>query len=153
MKRTNIAGEVEALLAPVAAEMGYRLWDVVYHKVGADWVLTVTIDSDSGIGIDDCERFHRRIDSLLDEADPIENAYQLEVSSPGIERDIRTDAHIAACMGQEIEARLFAPIDGKRSCTGVLSGYADGVLTLLSDGVPVAIPRAKISRMNTTYHE
>lgn len=153
MKKTNIAGEVEELLRPTVEELGYRIWDVVYRKVGADPTLTVTIDSDEGITIEDCEKVHRAIDPLLDEADPIENAYQLEVSSPGIERDIRTEAHIAACMGEEIEARLFAPLDGKRSFVGVLSGYADGVLTLTVNGDEVRLPRTAISRMNTTYRE
>ena len=153
MKKTNIAGEVEALLTPVIEEMGYRVWDVVFRKVGADPTLTVTIDSDAGINIDDCEKVHRCIDPLLDEADPIDVAYILEVSSPGIERDIRTDAHILACMGEEIEAKLFAPIDGRRSYVGVIAAYEDAVLTLKTPEGDVARPRTAISRMNTTYHD
>ncbi len=153
LKKTNTAATVEALLTPVIEGLGYRLWDVEFRKVGADPTLTVTIDSDEGITIDDCERVHRTIDPLLDEADPIEVAYILEVSSPGIERDIRTDRHIAACMGEEIECRLFAPLDGKRAYVGILSAYENGTLTLETPTGDVQIPRAAISRMNTTYHE
>lgn len=153
MKKTNIAGTVEELLRPLIEEMGYRIWDVEFRKVGADPTLTVTIDSDEGINIDDCEKVHRAIDPLLDEADPIDVPYILEVSSPGIERDIRTDAHIAACMGEEIEAKLFAPLDGRRSYVGILAAYENGTLTLSTPEGDVAIPRAAVSRMNTTYHE
>jgi ribosome maturation factor RimP len=153
LKKTNVAGEVEALLRPVVEGLGYALWDVVYRKVGADWTLTITIDSEEGISIDDCERVHRTIDPILDEADPIEDSYQLEVSSPGIEREIRTDVHIAACMGEEIDVRLFAPHEGKRAYTGILAGHADGSLTLQTAEGEVVLPRAAISHMNTTYHE
>ncbi len=153
MKKTNVASEVEELLRPVVEGLGYSLWDVVYRKVGADWTLTITIDHEDGISIDDCEKVHRTIDPLLDEADPIEDSYQLEVSSPGIEREIRTDAHIAACMGEEIDARLFAPHEGKRAYTGVLAGYEGNVLTLQTAEGEVSLPRSAISHMNTTYQE
>ena len=153
MKKTNVASEVEALLRPVIEGLGYGLWDVVYRKVGADWTLTVTIDHEDGISMEDCEKVHRTIDPILDEADPIEDSYQLEVSSPGIERDIRTDAHIEACMGMEIDVRLFAPHEGKRAYTGVLAGYEDGALLLQTAEGALSLPRAAISHMNTTYQE
>ena len=153
MKKTNVASEVEELLRPVVEGLGYSLWDVVYRKVGADWTLTITIDHEDGISIDDCEKVHRTIDPLLDEADPIEDSYQLEVSSPGIEREIRTDAHIAACMGEEIEAKLFAPQNGSRVFVGTIVGYENEVLRLATEAGEVSIPRAAISAMNTTYHE
>ncbi len=154
LKKTNIATEVENLLRPIIEdELGYALWDVVYRKVGADPTLTITIDSEAGIGIDDCERVHRRIDPVLDEADPIEDSYQLEVSSPGIERDIRTDAHILACLGEEIDVRLFAPHEGRRAFTGILEAYEGGAVTLRTELGDITLPRAAISRMNTTYHE
>lgn len=153
MKKPNIATEVQALLSPVIEGLGYAVWDVQFRKVGADFTLTVTIDSEDGISIDDCEKVHRAIDPLLDEADPIEVAYVLEVSSPGIEREIRTDAHIEACMGEEIDVRLFAPQDGKRAFVGRIAAYEDGKLTLSTAEGDVIIPRAAISAMNTTYHE
>jgi ribosome maturation factor RimP len=153
LKKTNVASEVEALLRPVVEGLGYDLWDVVYRKVGADWTLTITIDSENGISIDDCEKVHRTIDPILDEAGPIEDSYQLEVSSPGIEREIRTDAHIAACMGEEIDARLFAPHEGKRAYTGILANYEGNIVTLQTAEGTVSLPRAAISHMNTTYQE
>ncbi len=153
MKKPNIATAVEELLTPVIEGLGYAVWDVQFRKVGADFTLAVTIDSEEGISIDDCERVHRTIDPLLDEADPIDVAYILEVSSPGIEREIRTDAHIAACMGEEIEAKLFAPQNGSRVFVGRIVGYENDTLRLSTETGEVSIPRAAISAMNTTYHE
>lgn len=82
-ERKSVALHVRELVAPTADELGLKLWDVEYVKEGADYVLRITIDSDEGITIDDCERFHRAIDPVIDEDDPIENSYKLEVSSPG----------------------------------------------------------------------
>ena len=153
MKKPNIATAVEELLCPVIEGLGYAVWDVQFRKVGADFTLTVTIDSEDGISIDDCEKVHRTIDPILDEADPIDVAYVLEVSSPGIEREIRTDAHIEACMGEEIEAKLFAPQNGTRVFVGRIVGYENETLSLETEAGVVEIPRAAISAMNTTYHE
>ena len=123
MKNTkNIAGAVREFLLPVVEGLGYTLWDVEYVKEGSEWYLRVMIDSPSGITIDDCERVHRAIDPVIDEHDPIENAYHLEVSSPGIERVLRTDAHLAAFAGEEVEVRLYAAVDGKKSLRGILGG-------------------------------
>ncbi len=153
MGKENVATVVERLLRPVVEEMGYYLWDVTFRKVGADPTLTVTIDSDEGISIEDCEKVHRAIDPLLDEADPIDVSYQLEVSSPGIEREIRTDAHIAACMGEEIEAKLYAPHEGKRAYVGILAAYEGGNLTLQTADGSVTLARDAIAHMHTTYQE
>ena len=99
MKKSNggVALEVAKIAEPLAEELGYFLWDVEYVKEGADMYLRITIDSEEGITIEDCERMHRAIDPLLDEADPIEGAYHLEISSPGIERELKNDMHITAC--------------------------------------------------------
>ena len=149
----NVASAVRELLLPTAEALGYILWDVEYQREGADNILRITIDSENGINIEDCEKMHRAIDPVLDEADPIEVSYQLEVSSPGIERDIRTDAHIAACMGEEIEARLYAPHEGKRVYVGILAAYEDGKVTVETAEGSLTLPRAAIAHMNTTYHE
>ena len=92
-ERKSVALHVRELVAPTADELGLKLWDVEYVKEGADYVLRITIDSDEGITIDDCERFHRAIDPVIDEDDPIENSYKLEVSSPGVERVLTRPEH------------------------------------------------------------
>ena len=103
--KKSIKETVREAIEPTVTELGYRIWDVTYSKIGADYHLEITIDNDEGIGISDCEKVHRAIDPILDECDPIEGFYYLEVSSPGAERDIRTDEHIEACKGEKIEAK------------------------------------------------
>ena len=121
----NIAGTVKELITPVAQQMEYWLWDVEFVKEGADKYLRITIDNEEGITIEDCEKFHRAIDPVLDEADPISEAYILEVSSPGIERELKTPQHIDACEGWDVEVKLYAPKNGSKSFRGVLCGYDD----------------------------
>ncbi|MBR5632554.1 MAG: ribosome maturation factor RimP, partial [Clostridia bacterium] len=113
--KKNIAGTVWDLVEPTANELGYSIWDVEYVKEGADMYLRITIDSEEGIDIDDCERMTRAIDPLLDEADPIEDFYYLEVSSPGVERELRTDEHVKKSIGQKVLAKLFTAKDGQKS--------------------------------------
>ena len=156
MKKPNIATTVTELITPTVEAAGCRLWDVEYTKVGAEFHLIITIDKDEGITIEDCERVHRAIDPLLDEADPIESSYRLEVSSPGIERELRTDDHIFASIGEVVEAKLFTPDteDGKKSYLGVLTAYEDGIIRLvLQDDTEKALTRSAISRLQTVYFE
>jgi len=148
----NIASAVRALLAPtIVDEMGYILWDVEYVKEGAEWYLRITIDSEEGIYIEDCEKVHRAIDPILDEADPIENSYRLEVSSPGIERELRTEEHILSCIGWEVEAKLYTQVNGAKQHRGFIESYEDGVLTLENDQGKVAIERKNIGMLRTVY--
>lgn len=148
----NVAETVREGIAPIAAELGLAIWDVEFVKEGARRILRVTIDSEQGITIDDCERMHRAIDPVLDELDPIDTAYDLEVSSPGIERDLRTDAHIDASVGEEVELRLFAPLDGKKSFGGILMGRdGSGAVLLECDGEVKAFPRDAVAKLRTVY--
>ena len=154
MKKTGgIVGAVKRIAEPLAEELGYVLWDVEYEKQGADMYLRITIDSEEGITIDDCERMHRAIDPLLDEADPIEDAYHLEVSSPGIERDLKNDMQILSCVGWDVEVRLYAPLDGAKSYLGELSGLdADGnVVVSCKDGQTRTFTRAAVAALRTRY--
>jgi ribosome maturation factor RimP len=157
MAKASIAATVEALLRPTVEGLGYRLWDVEYAKIGADWNLTIVIDNDEGITIEDCEVVHRAIDPLLDEADPIENAYCLNVSSPGIERDLKTDEHILLSLGEKCEARLFAPVGGQKVWRGYLVGYEEGILTLTEDPDGevelISLPRTAVSKLQTVYFD
>ena len=133
-KQGGVTDTVRAIAEPLAESLGYFVWDVEYVKEGAQWYLRITIDSEEGIGIDDCEKMHRAIDPLLDEADPIEGPYNLEVSSPGIERELKNDMQIEACEGWNVEVRLFAPRDGSKVFTGVLLGLADDGSVVLQTG-------------------
>ena len=152
MAAKNIAETVRELIAPVAEELQLLLWDVEFVKEGARRILRVTIDSDEGITIEDCERMHRAIDPVLDEADPIETAYDLEVSSPGIERELRTEAHIFASLGEVVELRFFAPVDGQKTLQGVLADFVDGQLTLeVEEGVLRTFSKTAIAKISTVF--
>ena len=147
----NIAGVVSELIAPVADQLGYEIWDVEFLKEGTRRILRVTIDCEEGITIEDCEKMHRAIDPILDEADPIECAYYLEVSSPGIERELRTDRHIEACLGCRAEIRLYAPVDGTKVFSGTLASYEDGKVTLETAGGERAFARRDIAKIQTLF--
>ncbi|MBR2622536.1 MAG: ribosome maturation factor RimP [Clostridia bacterium] len=151
-KNGSVADIVTSLAVPLAEELGYSLWDVEYVREGAEYYLRITIDSEEGITINDCETFSRAIDPILDEADPITDSYHLEVSSPGVERDIKTPEHIAYCLGETVEARLFAPLEGSRVHRGTLQGLDEEGNVLLAIGEnTLAIPRSAISRMTTVF--
>ena len=148
----NIAETVYVGIEPIATELGLTLWDVEFVKEGARRILRVTIDSENGVTIEDCERMHRAIDPVLDEMDPIETSYDLEVSSPGIERELRTDAHIEASIGEVVELRLFAPLEGQKRFEGVLSGRGENGEILLAQGESVhAFPRNAVSKIRTVF--
>lgn len=152
MKKT-IRETVKDGIEPIVTELGYRIWDITYGKIGADYHLEITIDSDSGIEISDCEKVHRAIDPILDEIDPIEGFYYLEVSSPGVERDLRTDEHISLSIGEKVEAKLFAPKDGIKSVTGTLASFEDGIVKITAEGVDYSFARSDISKIKTVYFE
>ena len=154
MKKSGggIAAVVKKLAEPIANGLGYELWDVEYVKEGADYYLRITIDSAEGITIEDCEKMHRAIDPVLDEADPIEGFYHLEVSSTGIERELKTDRHIEASEGWDVEVKLYAPVDGSKSFTGELlplGENGDVRIACDPDGAERSFPRASVASLRT----
>ena len=148
----NIAERVRELLFDAVIAEGCYLWDVDYVREGADWILRLLIDSNEGVTLDDCERVSRAVDPLLDEADPIEGSYSLEVTSPGVERQLVRPEHFEACLGEAVEVRLYAPLEGQntKTLTGTLAAYADGRVTLtLPDGAPCEIPKGAWAKVST----
>lgn len=123
------------ICAPVAERMKFEIWDIRFEKEGASWFLRVFIDKEGGITIDDCEAFSRAIDALIDEADPIEQSYYLEVSSPGLDRELVKPEHFARYIGSVVDIRTIRPVDGVRDFTGALTGFEGGQVTVaLSSG-------------------
>ena len=152
--KKGVKETVREAILPTVTELGYRIWDVTYSKIGADYHLEITIDSDEGITINDCETVHRAIDPILDEADPIENAYRLEVSSPGIERDLRTEAHLEASIGLVVELRFFAAQNGAKTLVGALAAFNEETVTVVTpDDAEHVFARKDISRIRTVYFE
>lgn len=153
MKKQTTAETVRELLTQTVTGLGYVLWDVEYAKEGADYHLTVTIDREEGITIEDCERVHHAIDPVLDEADPIADPYILNVSSPGVERVLRTDEHLAYALGMKVSARFFSAAAGQKSVTGILTAYTDQTVTIAAEERETTYDRNAISRLTTVYFD
>ena len=151
--KKNIRDTVREAILPTVTELGYEIWDVTYSKVGADYHLEITIDSENGINIEDCEKVHRAIDPILDELDPIETFYYLDVSSPGVERELRTAEHISRSIGERVEAKLFAPKDGRKSIIGTLSAFGEGKITIDEGENQIILAQNEISKLQTIYFE
>ena len=151
-KKKNTASTVRELVEPIVTELGYMLWDVEYVKEGAEMVLRITIDKEDGIGIDDCERVHRAIDPAIDEADPIENAYRLEVSSPGVERALTRKEHFDFCLGVEVEAKLYAAFNGMKSVRGILNDNYDDSIVIVCGDDAYEIEKKAISKITTVFN-
>ena len=132
--KKNVAGIVWDLVAPVADELGYMIWDVEYVKEAGQWFLRLYIDKEGGISIEDCEAVSRPMSDLLDEADPIEGSYVFEVSSAGADRVLKTDAHFEQFMGAEVEVKLYRPRDGRKEFVGLLRTHNDGDVTVEING-------------------
>lgn len=148
----SISETVKALAEPLADELGCWVWDVEYVKEGARKILRITIDSEEGIDINLCEKLHRAIDPLLDEADPIEEAYYLEVCSPGVERELRTQIHIDACEGWDVEVKLYAPVGGAKVFRGVLLPSGEnGEVRIDDKGKILEFVRSDVAKINTVF--
>ena len=127
----NIAARVEAAIKGPLFDAGYSIWDVEYVKEGSERYLRITIDAPQGVGIDDCESAYHIVDPIITDMDPIEESYHLEVSSPGLERDLRTLDHFKASVGEMIRVKLFTALNGKKEYVGKLENVDEnGVLTL-----------------------
>ena len=147
-KKENTTDTAARLAQPLLEELGLTLWDLRFEKEGSLWYLRYFIDKEGGVTIDDCERFSRAVEKKLDAADPISQSYTLEVSSPGIERELTRDWHFRACMGQEVAVRLIRPVDGARDFVGTLTSCGeDGVTILLPEDVEMTFQRGEASHV------
>ncbi len=134
-KKKSTVELLEEVAAPIAEQYGVYLWDVRFEKEGASWFARIIIDTDKegGITLDDCADVSRAISDILDERDFIEQSYYLEVSSPGIMRELRKAEHFECCIGDEILVKLIRPIDNVREFCGVLKSYSGGKFILEVD--------------------
>ena len=144
----NTAQRVEALVRPTVEGMGLRLWDVVFEKEGPDWYLRVLIDKADGstMDTDTCADVSHALDPILDEADPIEQSYYLEVGSPGLGRRLTRDEHFARYMGEKAAMHLIRPDEnGNRDYEGKLAAFENGNVTLETENGTVTMPLASAS--------
>ncbi len=134
-KRVNTVEAVTELVKPIVENMGLVLWDVRFVKEGASWYLRIFIDKDSGITIEDCENVTRAVDQPLDELDPIEQNYFLEVSSPGIERELIKPEHFDSFLGAPVMIKLIRPdANGERDLSGTLTAHDKETVTVITNG-------------------
>lgn len=130
-KKGNTVERVWKVVEPIVNSLGLELWDVRFLKEGADWFLRIYIDKPEGVNITHCEEVSRSIDKPLDEEDPIEQAYILEVCSPGLERNLVRDEHFEKFIGADIMVKMIRPINGVgKEFKGVLKAYEKGEVTI-----------------------
>ena len=145
----NAAERVYSLIEETVKQQGVTLWDVRFLKEGANWYLRVFIDSENGIGIDDCTNVSHAIDPIIDEADPIDKSYYLEVCSPGIERELTRDWHFEWAKGKKVKLRLYKAVDGKKEFKGILSDVIDS-LTLTAESGDSSFSKEAVSKAYLT---
>lgn len=142
----NTVAKVAEIVAPYAEKLGLDIWDIRFVKEGTDWYLRIFIDKDGGVSIDDCVDLTHAITKPLDDADPISQSYLLEVSSPGVERELITDSHFEKYIGAAVMMRLIRPIDKVRDFSGTLKTYVNGLITVeLADGEELTVNKKETS--------
>lgn len=130
----SAAERVYTLIKETVESCGVELWDVKFLKEGASWYLRVFIDKPEGISIDDCTEVSHAIDPVIDEADPIDVSYYLEVCSPGLERELSRPEHYLKMQGQKIKVKLYKAVDGVKEFTGILKSAEEGVTVETEEG-------------------
>jgi len=130
------------LVEPIVREKGLELVNVEYIREGAHWYLRLYIDKDGGVDMDDCSGISHLVSEMLDQKNPIPQAYMLEVSSPGLERPLKKEEHFARFQGSLVTVHTTAPFQGYKEFTGILIGLVDDEIVLEYEKKRIAIPRA-----------
>ena len=142
--------QLRELLAPVVAGLGYQLWELEYTPRSGGGLLRLYIDtaadSPGGIGLDDCERVSRVVSETLDAADPIPGQYTLEVSSPGLDRVLRTREHFERFAGERVRLEMMQPVEGRKRFSGRLLGVGTSDITLELENGRISLPIDDIHR-------
>ncbi|BAB06136.1 ribosome maturation factor RimP [Halalkalibacterium halodurans] len=137
------------LVKPILEQLDLELYDVEFKKEGKDWFLRVFIDSETGVDLEDCGKVSERLSEKLDETDPIEQAYFLEVSSPGAERPLKREKDLLRSIGKNVHVTLYEPIDGEKALEGELTEFDGETLTIeikiKTRKKTVTIPYAKVA--------
>lgn len=129
-KRESYEKKAENLIQPIIDRNGYELVDVEFVKEGSNWYLRAYVDKEGGFTINDCEIVSREFSKLLDEEDFIEESYILEVSSPGLSRQLKKDKDLKRSLGMDVELKLFKPVDSQKEFIGILRDFDVESITL-----------------------
>lgn len=149
-RKEEIETKTEALLRPIAEQNEVKIYDVEFVKEAGEWYLRAYIDRDGGVDINKCVDVSRALSDSLDEHDFIEEAYTLEVSSPGLGRQLKKDRHFENSLGQEVDLKLYKAIDGTKEFTGVLKGYDSDTVTVTIGEEDRTFTRKEISSIRLT---
>ena len=144
-KRETYEAKTEELLMPIAEANRVEIYDIEYVKEGSDWYLRAYIDKEGGVTINDCESVSRALSDELDKADFIEDAYILEVSSPGLGRTLKKDKHLQKSLLQEVELKTYKPVLGSKEFAGILKSFDEKTVTILSEDEEMVFERADIA--------
>ncbi|MBR6451102.1 MAG: ribosome maturation factor RimP [Lachnospiraceae bacterium] len=144
-RREDIENRTKELLNPILSRLGFMLWDVEYVKEGGDFFLRAFIDKEGGITIDDCVDVSRELSDRLDENDFIEDAYTLEVSSPGLGRTLKSERDFELSIGREVELKTYKPVGGKKEFTGTLKAADKEHITIENEGTLETFARADVA--------
>lgn len=151
-KREIYEQKTEAILMPIVEEHGFELVDVEYVKEGGTWYLRAYIDKPGGINVDDCEVVSRRLSDILDEKDYIEEAYILEVSSPGLGRPLKKEKDFKRSLGEEVDVRTYRMIEKQKEFTGLLKDYDDATVTIeMEDGTLKTFEKSDIALIHLAF--
>ena len=145
MAKKAYEARTEELLMPIAQAQGVEIYDVEYVKEGADWYLRAYIDKPEGVNIQDCETVSRALSDALDKEDFIEEAYILEVSSPGLGRTLKKDRHLEKSLGKEVEIKTYKPIDKSKEFSGVLKAYDSNTVTIANGEEEMVFTRSDVA--------
>ncbi|MBQ9632654.1 MAG: ribosome maturation factor RimP [Lachnospiraceae bacterium] len=151
-KKSDYEKRTTEYMLPILEEFGFSLYDLEYVKEAGEYFLRVYIDKPGGITIDDCVDVSRRMNEILDREDYIADAYTFEVSSPGVERVLRREAHFLDAIGREVHIGLYAPKNGQKDLWGILKSYSDGELCLDCEGEEIRIARDEAAVCRLAFH-
>ena len=153
---TTLENKIKAFIEPIINNLGYKIYDVIYEKEGKDNYLRIFLDCDldgkNPITIQDCEKVSNAINDLLDNEDFIKSQYFLEVSSPGLERNIRSDEHLEKFLKSKVEIHLFKPINKEKIITGILKKYDENIIIIETDDNEINIEKNDIAKMKNVYN-
>ncbi len=142
---------VELEAAAICEREGLYVYEVEYKKEGSDMVLRIFIDSDTGVTLTECEKVSRALSDRLDEVDPIKTPYELEISSPGVERLLTRNWHFEKVLGEKINVKLFKPLDGVKTFTGILKEADDETFKVDLGDKELTIEKNKASQIKTVF--
>ncbi len=149
---TQLENKVRELVEPIINNIGYQVYDIIYEKEGKDNYLRIFIDNDEQINIEDCEKVNNAINDILDEKDYIKSQYFLEVSSPGLERRIRSDKHLEMFKNSKIEVSLYKAINKEKIISGILKNFDKDSICVSTGDKEISIDKSNIAKIKNVYN-